>query len=469
MKKLKAFIKKPMGLFIALFVGTLIVLLLITKLMGDSPSTTKTAKQLSGQKATLVDGDVRYTTQETLNTLTGETENLRQNVGDLHKQFKKLEDTSGQQAAHNSKAVQAAIVTLQKQNLALTKKMNETLGQLKKVKPATSEPNQYQIGGAVGPVDPALPAVSSGMLWVKDGSANIKDNTGTGSGNQYDVPGAEKQQASGSLLNPTTNTASTQSSLATPDGKAAAIPMYTIPQNTWLISVTPEQPLIGVIPNSEQKVINPETVSFVVGKTNLAANNWHLPEALKGIQGNSICQGVFVQFSNSYVQCNITSLTFIFEDGTIVTNNAPSGGSFGQLTTSYGSPYIPGSYNGNAMSAAFGTGFFSAVQGFGNAMASGQQQVTGSNNFSMYSVKNGLTYGLGNGLGQAGQSLNQYWMNLLKSTTSFVFVPNFDIKTKKLLQLHAKITSAIDIDYNKNGRKVVYDNSISSTDNDNLD
>jgi hypothetical protein len=143
--------------------------------------------------------------------------------------------------------------------------------------------------------------------------------------------------------------------------------------------VTPEQPLVGMIP-TDGTVVNPQSVLFMIGASNLAANNWRLPPNLKGIQGNAVCQGVFVWFNDSYANCTINSLTFIFQDGRIATATAPQDKPFGHLTTLFGSPNIKGIYHGNALYAAGGTGFFGALQGFGNAFASQEQQISSVGN-----------------------------------------------------------------------------------------
>jgi len=209
---------------------------------------------------------------------------------------------------------------------------------------------------------------------------------------------------------------------------------------------------------------------FLVGSKNLAANNWRLPTPLKGMQGNAVCQGVF-NFNHSSVACDITSLTFIFTNGTIVTANAKKGTPFGHLTTHYGNSYIPGKYYGNAFFGAVGTGVFSGIQGFGNAFAAGQMetQTLGSSSTVINSFKNSYKYGEGQAMGSSGEALNKWWLQTMKSMTNYVVAQNWDPKTHKILQLNAKITRTIPIDFNKKSRMVNYENKDTTAVNNSLD
>ena len=64
-----------------------------------------------------VDGHVRYTTQETLSTLTGETDNLEKGLASMQQQFKALQKMHGE----NKQAVLARLETrlgdLKKENV----------------------------------------------------------------------------------------------------------------------------------------------------------------------------------------------------------------------------------------------------------------------------------------------------------------------------------------------------------------
>ena len=230
----------------------------------------------------------------------------------------------------------------------------------------------------------------------------------------------------------------------------------------------PLQPLIGVIP-TDGTVMDPETVLFTVGKKGILANDWKLPYALKGIQGSATCTGVF-NFNHSAVKCNITSITFIFTDGTIDTVNGTNENPLGKLTDQFGNDYIAGYYYGNAAYGAAGTGLFSAVQGWGNAFAQSQVQTqdNAAGTFSSTTFKDANAYAGGQALGSTGAAMNAWWQQIMKSTTNYVLVPNWDKATQKLLVLNAVISSPIPIDYDSTARKVIY-NHETNTSNSSLD
>lgn len=426
-EKLTAFLKKPLCMFLVISITAMLFLILIIRLLSGG-SSNKTAEQMQYEKPVQTSRDVRYTTQETLSTLTGETDNLEKNIAQIQKQFEQLKTSQDKASQESTKKLKQELENLQNQNQQFKEQIAEKI----------KENKEYDSKYDSLTVNNDNANTENQIIWINDMAGNMDK----GAVNLSAAP-----VASGSLLND--NSDDNQE-------KPKPIPAYTIPANTILTGVTAEQPLIGVIP-IEGTVLNPQTVQFAVGQKNLSANDWHLPEKLKGIQGSAVCEGVF-NFQNSAVSCSITSLTFIFDDGNIATETAEKDEPFGKLTTLYGNPYIPGKYYGNALYGAVGTGFFSAAQGFGNAFAASQVETQSSDTQAITtSFKNANNYAFGQGIGTAGEALNQWWLSLMKSTTNYVYTPNWNPKTHEILQLNAKIEKQVNINYDPDGRKVNYE------------
>lgn len=446
MDKVKAFWAKPIGKITCLGVGFLVILLLLIKVLTPSENLSEMADNMQNTQQGMVNGDVKLTTQETLNTVEGQTSRLTNKITDLEAKQRQRQATAKLQNAAFQKSIeqryqqQETLLQQKLDALVVAAKTHKTLSKNEK---HDKDPDGFVIGnGQQSVIDKQE---DNSIQWISDPAAHVSPTS------------AKNGLVSDSLLH------SDQSDLTTP--KPKAIPYYTIPENTALIDVRPLQPLIGVIP-LDGTVVDPETVLFSIGKKGLLANRWTLPPAIKGVQGSATCTGIF-EITKGNVKCAITSLTFIFNDGRISTVTAESNTSLGKLTDHFGNDYIPGILHTNIGWNAAGTGFFSMVQGAGGAFANAQVE-TNSNSagtFSNTSIKNAGYYAAGQGLESSGQAFNSWWQTVMKSTTNYVFVPNWDASTHHLLQLNAVITAPVAINYNPTGRKVDYNHEENDTNN----
>lgn len=91
-------------------------------------------------------------------------------------------------------------------------------------------------------------------------------------------------------------------------------PVYTIPRNSTLIGSTAMTALLGRVP-LKGVVEDPYPVKFLVGKDNLAANGLEIPE-VNHIVFTGTATG---DWTLSCVRADLTSMTYVFEDGTIRT------------------------------------------------------------------------------------------------------------------------------------------------------
>ena len=467
MNKLKGFFKTTIGKASLIGLGVLFVLIILIHLLGSGQNGAEVANQMQNHRNGGVKVNESYNDQEMLSSVTGEQSNMQQTLATLRGKVKKM--NSG-----DKKAMEAAISPLISKlnaSMAKQKKMEEAFAKQAKVNQARivalshkatkiSARGGYPVNGAEG-------SHSTKLVWLQDQSTKgqailAAKSQATNSNSNIALP------SNGSILHPNGSQNTDNQSFGQPQ-KPKVIPAYTIPSNTILTGVTPDTPLIGMIMQNGQ-VMNAQSVEFQLGQNNLAANFTRLPAGLKGVQGSALCQGIFVWFTDSYVSCRIKSLTFIFKDGRIATNNSKTTAGFGYLTMHHGSSFIPGAYHGNALYAGAGTGIFSALQGWGNAFAAAQQHTStnGSTTTTSYKSIDKVGIGAGAGAGAMGQAMNEWWQRLLKSTTDFVYVPNWNPKTHQILQLNAVITNPVDINYNPEGRKVSYENFNNSTVNNSL-
>lgn len=436
LEKIKAFMRKPAGRVAVIFIGTLIVFVIIIKLLGHGNSDSAAVKALQqGDGSNQISANTHYTVEETLQTNAGELEQMRSALASQTAEIKQLKAHQKQGDIAARDAEQTALAQIQAKSAALEQQLKHSINQAQ-TEPVSIHDGNHHPGQAY-PVGQGAQTMAGGMVWLNDQATPVLHKKSLSVGSDH------------SLLH------SGGSSVAT-NKKPQVKPAFTIPANTILTGITPEQPLVGMIPKSGA-VVNPQSVLFMVGSHNLAANGWHLPPEVKGIQGNALCQGVFVWFNDAYANCTINSLTFIFTDGRIATVKAPQDKPFGHLATQFGSPNIPGIYQGNAVYAAIGTGVFSGLQGFGNQFAQSQQEVTSLGNQAVSTYKNAFDSGIGAFGGSAGQAMNEWWQKLVSSTTDFVYVPNWNPKTHQILQLNAVILNQVNINYDPTARKVRYE------------
>ncbi len=408
MLKFKKFLTSKAGKATLLLIGLSLLSIILLRAT-QKHDISKIAKNLQQSKASPVHREVHYTTEETLKTLMGETDNVKFALESL---------------ARDLASLKGDMKTNQKN-------VSDVSEQVATLKHAVTHNDKRIINTEND---------ASSLVWIKD-----------------------TVQSSSPLQQPLKQALLAQNKTIT------ATPEFTIPQNTWLTGAIALQPLVGIIPVNGQ-VMNPHTVSFTVGAENLAANDWHLPAVLQGMQGSAICEGFFA-VKRPAVTCKVTSLTFIFEDGTINTVNGKAEDPLGIVTDFYGNPHIAGTLYSNLGYFLAGNAFFSGLQGYGGALSAAQMQTTTGVNAPGFAtvIGNANTYAAGQGLSTAARDANSWWMQRMKSTFDYVEVPNWNSETHELLQLNINITKPINIDHDEIGRRVDYANSTHASINNNLD
>lgn len=199
------------------------------------------------------------------------------------------------------------------------------------------------------------------------GYAEAKDKRGGGAGETHLV-----RTAIGALPSASTHTAATASEagagvMAPGSAPAAApdTPFFTIPENATLTRVTVMTAIVGRVP-VDGRVTDPMPFKAIIGRENLAANGWDVPDDVSGIVVSGVAIG---DMALSCSEGRIHSLTFVFDDGALrtvstrrrggATGGTATGGTAGQagagsppalgyITDLWGNPCISGRFVTNA-------------------------------------------------------------------------------------------------------------------------
>lgn len=121
--------------------------------------------------------------------------------------------------------------------------------------------------------------------------------------------------------------------------KAPLQPYYTVPRNATLIGGTGLTALIGRVP-IKGAVRDPVPFKVIVGRENLAANGYDIP----GVEGMIFSGFAVGDWTLACVHGRVTSVTYIFQDGTIRTLSADrnsSGGDAGGGSTGATANQVP--------------------------------------------------------------------------------------------------------------------------------
>ena len=123
------------------------------------------------------------------------------------------------------------------------------------------------------------------------------------------------------------------------------------------------------------KYLIPYTFKVVIGAKNLAANGIDIPSDIQGIVASGVAQGDML---GSCARGEITSMTFVFQDGRISTTQAKNGESLGIIAAANGNPCILGSFHSNAAIYLGAQAALAGMQSYGNALS--QSQLSNSSN-----------------------------------------------------------------------------------------
>ncbi len=263
-----------------------------------------------------------------------------------------------------------------------------------------------------------------------------------------------------SVLNLLNNSLPSSVISETPDQKEpTVIPYYTIPANGTSVRDKLMTALVGRIP-IKGVVTDPYPFKIVISDDNLAANGLRIPHLLQMIV-SGYCEGDLNLVS---VRGWVTSLTFVFDDGTIssTTSNDNDIGNFtksnslGYLSDQYGNPFIRGKLITNAPTYLAGNVAIGA--GVGAATAYAQSETT--NGSSMIGTSTSVTgsqgkFVLGQAASGAANEAQQWWQDRAEQSFDAVYVAPID-QNERYVEIAVNFAKEIHIDYDPKGRKLNY-------------
>lgn len=239
--------------------------------------------------------------------------------------------------------------------------------------------------------------------------------------------------------------------------KNKPIPYYTIPANATAVKDKLMTALVGRIP-IKGVVTDPYPFKIVFSDDTLAANGLRVPH-LNQMIVSGYCEGDLNLVS---VRGWVTSLTFVFDDGTIstTTSNDNNIGNFtkenaiGFLSDPHGNPFIRGKLITNAPSYLTGNILLSAGQGAAGAYAKMQttDQTSAFGSTSSSVTGSPWKYVLGQSGVNAANEAQQWWHDREENSFDAIYVQS----GKKIVVNFAK---QIAIDYNPKGRRIDYENA----------
>jgi hypothetical protein len=255
--------------------------------------------------------------------------------------------------------------------------------------------------------------------------------------------------------------------------KPDVIPYYTIPANGTSVRDKLMTALVGRIP-VKGVVTDPYPFKIVISDDNLAANGLRIPHLLQMIV-SGYCEGDLNLIS---VRGWITSLTFVFDDGTISSTtsndndigNYTKSNSLGYLSDKYGNPFIRGKLITNAPTYLSGSVAIDAGVGAANAYAQ-SQTTSGTSIFgNSTSTVTGSPdkYVAGQALSSAASGVQQWWHDREEQSFDAIYVAPADDKGM-FVEIAVNFAKEIHIDYDQKGRKLNYAHDKNSHVTDSLD
>ncbi|EXU75314.1 TIGR03752 family integrating conjugative element protein [Erwinia mallotivora] len=443
-----------------------------------------------------VEGD---TPQDTLRTIVGNFRRVQDRLNTLEGDNKKLSDenralktTNGNVDTQISQAVSTArneeaqkraqlsgqVADLGAQVSRLMDQMQQknaggdTASSVKNGGPGSDIP--VGLGYDGGQSGTASAPSSDGLQWVepKDGVATDSGGKPVTDGNKNNATGFAFATSFDQAADATRQTAAKTSTAVQNtmnEAEKNTDPVYTLPENATLVGSRAMTALLGRIP-VDGKVTDPYPFKVIIGKDNLTANGIELPD----VQGAIVSGTATGDWTLSCVRGSITSITFVFTDGTVRTLPSPNGqnnggsqgaqgssnsgsnnAGIGWLSDDNGIPCISGTRKSNASTYLPTIAGLAAATSAGDALAANQ-------NTSQTNGYGGVTSSL---TGDAGQAvLGKAFAGGMRETVDWVkarYGQTFDaiyVPPGQKVALH--ITRQLAIDYEEKGRKVKYDFSL---------
>jgi integrating conjugative element protein (TIGR03752 family) len=448
-----------------LLAGTALVLTVVVAVKTCSPTAEQTHTLSSVPQAPPPDAD---TPADTIKTLTANVSAMTSELNALRRDNVELQQANRALVADRDK-IEASVLTRVQQSLVSQRD------------PDAASETQTSLAALTAKVDALSQRVSAPRAAASVSTvADIPVGFGLGpeGGSEAPLwqwlPPLESATATSSQTRGPANRlrASAQASLATvrpeverlvakgADAVPASLPVFTVPRNATLLGSTGMTALVGRVPIQGQ-VRDPMPFKVITGKDNLAANGLHIP----GVAGMIWSGTAIGDWTLACVSGTLTSVTFVFDDGTIHTqasDDSRAGGSsgtserpLGWISDARGVPCVSGERKTNApafLSQRLGV---MALQAAGDAAAQGETSTLVHDSGGATQLLTGRTgqYVLGKSISGGSDEVAQWLRERQAQSFDAVFVPAG-------VELAIHVDRELPIDFHTHGRKLHHDTSL---------
>lgn len=393
-----------------------------------------------------------------------ENERLRDRESDFNNRINKaVTDATASARAEIQKAQEDANKSLKNETKGIMDKFNILQGKIGDL--SNTQNKLLPIGGS----EPTETSEAQGTIWVEPDDTIVVDprnnqkNTGFAFPNAFSGAVSDKQKSFNDNLEQTKKPLELRKVHYSDENRFKdEKPVYTIAQNSTFMGSLAMTALIGRVP-IDGTVNDPYPFKVLVGKDNLAANGFDLPEVTGAVMSGTASG----DWTLSCVRGQIESITFVFADGTIRTVPEPtkasrSGdnsstnntnmdkikGGLGYISDPMGIPCVSGERKSNAKEYI---GTQSLITAAGAGLASVLSKDDKGSNGGYYSSNNNTSSdrnGALNTILSGGVEDVRNWVNKLYGEAfAAIYVPPHT-------EVAVHIDQEIMIDYEPHGRKV---------------
>lgn len=425
--------KKTNKLIPIIVIGLVVLVIAVAVSNSNNEAATEMQEKISGQL--VPDGD---TTEDTLRTLTSLVQEMREENDRLIAEQAQIKEELAKRPTENTNT-NSTLDILMEQVEALTQRQNET------------PPPDLNFD-----TDFVIPDIQpQGDVWVEPVDSTTPDEGG-GMLNTSFSPSSAVDSAS-DILGDTSalNNSVGQSITGSSNQDVIIEPVYTVPRNSTLIGSTAMTALMGRVPINGT-VEDPYPVKIIVGRENLTANGMELPEV-----NHMIFSGTATgDWTLSCVRADMTSVTYVFDDGTIQTlsvgdqelQNNNSTGNINRLawiSDNRGIPCVSGRRISNAATFLAGSIFAQGIEAGAKAVADAETtRIVSSQGDTTESVTGDAVRNAGYETLSGGGSAISEWLEKRQQQTFDVIY----VDTGSNVAIH--IDAELPINYKPNGRKL---------------
>lgn len=425
--------KKTNKLIPIIAIGLVVLVIAVMASKSNNEAANEMQERISGQL--VPDGD---TTEDTLRTLTSLVQEMREENDRLMAEQALIKEELAKRPTENTNTNSTLDILMERVD-SLTQRQNET------PPPELDFDTDFQIPDIQPQADVWVEPVDSSMSDEDGGMLNTSYNPSSPANSASDILG--DTSALDNSVGRTITGGSNQ--------EVIIEPVYTVPRNSTFIGSTAMTALMGRVPINGT-VEDPYPVKIIVGHENLTANGMELPEV-----NHMIFSGTATgDWTLSCVRADMTSVTYVFDDGTIQTlsvgdqelqnnNNTGNINRLAWISDNRGIPCVSGRRISNAATFLAGSIFAQGIEAGAKAVADAETtRIVSSQGDTTESVTGDAVRNAGYETLSGGGSAISEWLEKRQQQTFDVIY----VDTGSNVAIH--IDAELPINYKPNGRKL---------------